>query len=395
MSETRDPSGAGGPLPRAAKDIFADLVDLPPDARADELARRTAGDDALRAAVQSLLDAHDRAGVFLGGPTFQPPQTTTTATTPAGAQRQIGPYKILQEIGEGGFGTVYMAEQEAPVRRRVALKVIKVGMDSRGVIARFEQERQALALMDHPNIAKVFDAGTTSDGRPYFVMELVKGVPVTEYCDKNNLDIRQRLELVAQVCGAVQHAHQKGVIHRDIKPSNVLVTRADAGAPGLAKIIDFGIAKATQARLTEKTVFTEFRQLIGTPEYMSPEQAEGSLDIDTRTDVYALGVLLYELLTGTTPFDARELRSKAYGEMQRVIREVEPPRPSTRLSEMRDGLAGVAAQRAVEPRGLRSLIRGDLDWIPMRAMEKARARRYESASALAADVARFLADEPV
>jgi tetratricopeptide (TPR) repeat protein/tRNA A-37 threonylcarbamoyl transferase component Bud32 len=309
------------------------------------------------------------------------------------APTQIGPYKILQKIGEGGFGTVYMAEQEHPVRRRVALKIIKLGMDTRQVVARFEAERQALAMMDHPGIAKVFDAGATETGRPYFVMELVKGDPITSFCDTQKLSIRQRLELFARVCHAVQHAHQKGIIHRDIKPSNVLVSIQD-GQPS-AKVIDFGIAKAVSQRLTEKTLFTEFHQMIGTPEYMSPEQADGSLDIDTRTDIYGLGVLLYELLTGTTPFDGRELRSKAYGEIQRVIREVDPPRPSTRLSHMRETIAGVAAQRQVEPRKLNTLVRGELDWIVMKALEKDRARRYDTANGLAADVLRYLADEPV
>ena len=376
--------------PTDAKAIFLSVCDLAPGERAAELDRRAAHDARLRAAVISLLEAHDRAGQFLRDPTVA---TVAATAAPASLPRHIGPYKILQEIGEGGFGTVYMAEQERPVRRRVALKVIKAGMDSRGVIARFEAERQALALMDHPNIARVFDAGTTDDSRPYFVMELVKGIPITEYCDKNNLGIRQRLELFAQVCQAVQHAHQKGIIHRDIKPNNVLVSTLDDKS--LAKVIDFGIAKATQARLTEKTLFTEFRQLIGTPEYMSPEQAEGGLDIDTRTDVYALGVLLYELLCGTTPFAARELRSKAYGEMQRVIREVDPPKPSTRLSMMRDDLPTVAAHRGVEPRKLTTMVRGDLDWIVMKAIDKDRARRYETANGLAADVLRHLADEPV
>ena len=383
--------------PTDAKDIFLDVCDLAPDRRAAAIERRAGHDARLRAAVQSLLDAHDRAAGFLADPTVSPARVTPAPARPAPLPlpRQIGAYKLLQEIGEGGFGSVYLAEQEHPVRRRVALKLIKVGMDTRSVIARFEAERQALALMDHANIARVFDAGQTDDGRPYFVMELVKGIPVTDFCDQKKLDIRARLALFAQVCHAVQHAHQKGLIHRDIKPSNVLVTEPEAGQPPLVKVIDFGIAKATQARLTEKTLFTEFRQLVGTPEYMSPEQAEGSLDIDTRTDVYALGVLLYELLCGTTPFDGRELRSKAYAEMQRVIREVDPPRPSTRLSAMRDTLPSVAAQRAVEPHRLRTLVRGELDWIVMRAMEKDRARRYETASALAADVQRYLADEPV
>jgi serine/threonine protein kinase/tetratricopeptide (TPR) repeat protein len=369
------------------KEIFADVCDLSPADRAAALEEQSAGDAELRAAVQSLLDAHDRAARFMSGATADVPGVVED--TP----KQIGPYKILQKIGEGGFGTVYMAEQEQPVRRRVALKIIKLGMDTRQVVARFEAERQALAMMDHPGIAKVFDAGATETGRPYFVMELVKGDPITMFADAQRLSIRQRLELFARVCQAVQHAHQKGIIHRDIKPSNVLVNMQD-GQPS-AKVIDFGIAKAVSQRLTEKTLFTEFHQMIGTPEYMSPEQADGSLDIDTRTDIYGLGVLLYELLTGTTPFDGRELRSKAYGEIQRVIREVDPPAPSTRLSRMRATIAGVAAQRQVEPRKLNTLVRGELDWIVMKALEKDRARRYETANGLAADVLRHLADEPV
>jgi serine/threonine protein kinase/tetratricopeptide (TPR) repeat protein len=368
-----------------AKQIFAEVCDLAPEQRSAALEARCAGDATLRQAVQTLLDAHDNLGRFLAGPTSDFGGET--------APRQIGPYKLLQEIGEGGFGTVFMAEQEHPVRRRVALKLIKLGMDTRQVIARFEAERQALAMMDHPGIARVFDAGAAPDGRPYFVMELVRGMPITEYCDRQNLAIRQRIELFAQVCQAVQHAHQKGIIHRDIKPTNVLVSTPDDRP--VVKVIDFGIAKATQSRLTEKTLFTEFRQLIGTPEYMSPEQASGTLDIDTRSDVYSLGVLLYELLTGTTPFDARELRSKAYAEIQRVIREVDPPKPSTRLSAMPDTIASVAAHRKLEPRKLNTLIRGDLDWIVMKCLEKDRARRYESAASLAADVMHHLSDEPV
>ncbi|MEK6642640.1 MAG: tetratricopeptide repeat protein [Planctomycetota bacterium] len=306
----------------------------------------------------------------------------------------IGPYKLLQVIGEGGFGTVYMAEQEKPVRRRVALKVIKLGMDTRQVIARFEQERQALAIMDHPNIAKVLDAGATEAGRPYFVMELVKGVPITAYCDTHNLTPHDRLALFVSVCQAVQHAHQKGIIHRDIKPNNVLVSRHDDKP--VVKVIDFGIAKATASRLTEKTLFTEFRQMIGTPAYMSPEQAGLSdLDIDTRTDVYSLGVLLYELLTGSTPFDIKTLLSAGYAEIQRIIREVEPPTPSTRLSTMKDDLPSVAANRKTEPTRLTKLVRGDLDWIVMKALEKDRARRYDTANGLAADIQRYLAGEAV
>ncbi len=306
---------------------------------------------------------------------------------------EIGPYKLVELLGEGGFGSVFLAEQSKPVTRRVALKIIKLGMDTRAVIARFEAERQALAVMDHPNIARVLDAGATDTGRPYFVMELVKGRPINEYCDDHKLAIDARLELFAQVCAAVQHAHTKGIIHRDIKPSNVLVSEHD-GKP-FARVIDFGIAKATASRLTEKTVFTQQQQIIGTPEYMSPEQAQGSLDIDTRTDVYSLGVLLYQLLTGSTPFSETELRSAAYDEIRRIIREVDPPRPSTRLSQHADTLASVAALRRTEPKRLGTLIRGELDWIVMKAMEKDRARRYETANGLAADVRRFLSGEPV
>jgi serine/threonine protein kinase/tetratricopeptide (TPR) repeat protein len=374
------------------KQVFALASDLPTDQRAAFLDQQTSGNAALRAAVESLLAAHEHAGQFLAGPTVQPDALPGSPGEPA-PPRRIGPYKLLQEIGEGGFGTVYLAEQEHPVRRRVALKLIKLGMDTKQVIARFEAERQALAMMDHPNIARVLDAGTTEEGRPYFVMELVRGVPVTEYADASRLSLRQRLELFVPVCQAVQHAHQKGIIHRDLKPSNVLVTLHD-GTP-VPKVIDFGVAKATQARLTEKTLFTEFRQMIGTPVYMSPEQAQMSgLDVDTRSDVYALGVLLYELLTGTTPFDPRELNSKAYAEMQRVIREVDPPRPSTRLSRLQT-LAAIAATRGSDPGKLRRAVRGELDWIVMKCLEKDRSRRYESASALASDVTHYLSDEPV
>jgi serine/threonine protein kinase len=318
--------------------------------------------------------------------------TVYSAAVPAAGQ-SIGPYKLLQKIGEGGFGVVFMAEQREPVRRKVALKVIKLGMDTRQVIARFEQERQALALMDHPHIAKVFDAGATDSGRPYFVMELVTGDPITEYADREHLSIAERLALFSQVCHAVQHAHQKGIIHRDIKPSNVLVHTQD-GRPH-AKVIDFGTAKATVARLTEKTLFTEHKQFIGTPHYMSPEQAAGSLDIDTRSDVYSLGVLLYELLAGVPPFDPKSLRSAAFAEMVRIIREVEPPKPSTRLSGSTDTLPSIATNRRIEPKKLNALIRGDLDWIVIKALEKDRARRYATATALADDIAHHLNHEPV
>src|SRR5436190_4105573 len=288
---------------------------------------------------------------------------------------RIGRYKILQQIGEGGCGIVYMAEQEEPVRRRVALKVIKLGMDTKSVIGRFEVERQALALMDHPNIARVLDAGATETGRPFFVMELVRGVRITDYCDEAKLSTRERLNLFIQVCHAVQHAHQKGIIHRDLKPSNILVTIND-GVP-VPKVIDFGIAKATtDQRLTDKTLFTAFEQFIGTPAYMSPEQAAmTSLDIDTRSDIYALGVLLYELFTGKTPFDAEELFRSGLDEMGRTIREREPLRPSTRLSTMADAdLTTIATLRQSEPAKLSHLLRGDLDWIVMKALEKDRTR---------------------
>ena len=307
----------------------------------------------------------------------------------------IGRYKLLEKIGEGGCGIVYMAEQTEPIRRRVALKVIKLGMDTRQVIARFEAERQALALMDHPNIAKVLDAGATDTGRPYFVMELVRGIRITEYCDQNNLSTRERLDLFMQVCRAVQHAHQKGIIHRDLKPSNILVTLHD-GVP-MPKVIDFGIAKATQQPLTDKTLFTSFHQFIGTPAYMSPEQAEmGSQDIDTRSDVYTLGVLLYELLTGRSPFEQKELLEAGLDEMRRLIREKEPPKPSTRLSTLADGdLTAIARSRHTEPPRLLHLVRGDLDWIVMKCLEKDRTRRYETPNGLARDVERHLNHEPV
>ena len=308
---------------------------------------------------------------------------------------KIDRYKILQKLGEGGCGVVYMAEQTEPVRRKVAVKVIKLGMDTKQVIARFEAERQALALMDHPNIAKVLDAGTTEKGRPYFVMELVKGIRITDYCDQNHLSTAERLGLFTQACQAIQHAHQKGIIHRDIKPSNILVTLHD-GKP-VPKVIDFGIAKATEQPLTEKTVFTAFGQFMGTPAYMSPEQAELSgLDIDTRSDIYALGVLLYELLTGKTPFDAKELLQAGLDEMRRRIREEEPMRPSTRLSTMMDAdLTEIAEQRRSEPGKLTRFIRGDLDWIVMKCLEKDRTRRYETANGLATDIRRHLENEPV
>src|SRR5438552_687281 len=312
-----------------------------------------------------------------------------------GPGTMIGRYKLLEKVGEGGFGTVYVAEQREPVKRRVALKIIKLGMDTKQVIARFEAERQALALMDHPNIAKVLEAGATDTGRPYFVMELVRGIKITEFCDEKSVPTADRLKLFTQVCQAIQHAHQKGVIHRDIKPSNILVTVND-GVP-VPKIIDFGIAKATAGPLTDKTFFTAFEQFIGTPAYMSPEQAEmTSLDIDTRTDIYSLGVLLYELLTGRPPFDPSELLQSGLDEMRRTIREQEPDRPSTRLSTMAEGeLTKVAKHRHTEAPRLIHLVPRDLDWIAMRCLEKDRTRRYETANGLASDIQRHLDNEPV
>jgi len=392
-----------------------------------------AGDEALRRRIERMLEA--QAGNFLNGATVERDARASEAL-PEGPGTQIGPYKLLQEIGEGGFGVVFMAEQTHPVQRKVALKVIKVGMDTRHVIARFEAERQALAMMDHPNIAKVFDAGTTHEGgrewgvegrepydgaspaasspqrpaspliptpyalsppsgRPYFVMELVKGVPITTYCDEKHLSLKERLELFIPVCQAVQHAHQKGIIHRDLKPTNVLVAEYDNHA--VPKVIDFGVAKATGPKLTERTMFTEFGQVIGTVEYMSPEQAKlNQLDIDTRSDIYSLGVLLYELLTGSTPFARKRLQEAAFDEMLRIIREDEPPKPSTRLSTLAKGeLSTVCECRGVDPRELGQRMRGELDWIVMKCLEKDRNRRYDTANSLALDVQHYLHDEPV
>jgi eukaryotic-like serine/threonine-protein kinase len=382
-----------------AKEIFADALEAPVAERDALVQRACGGDAALLAEVTRLLGSHGEAGEFMAGPTVAgsggppTPPNGVAGGLAEGPGGRIGPYKLLQQIGEGAFGVVFMAEQERPVVRRVALKVVKLGMDTRAVIARFEAERQALAMMDHPNIATVLDGGSTETGRPYFVMDLVKGQPITAYCDRNHLAIPERLALFGQVCRAVQHAHQKGIIHRDLKPSNILVSEQDGRAH--ARVIDFGIAKATAARLTDRTLFTEFHQLIGTPAYMSPEQAAGSLDVDTRSDVYSLGVLLYELLTGMTPFDAHQLGSAAPAEIQRIIQEVEPEKPSTRLSHANGTLLDLAASRHTDPRALARGLRGDLDWIVMKAMEKDRRRRYETADAIIADVDRHLRDDPV
>ena len=378
------------------EEIFEIAVNLPtPQERAAYLRGACGDNPSLKEQVESLLDAQDETPGFMPTEPGEPTITIPDRPLSEGPGAVIDRYKLLQNIGEGGMGAVFMAEQTEPVRRKVALKIIKLGMDTKSVVARFEAERQALALMDHPSIAKVLDAGSTETGRPYFVMELVKGVSINTYCDKNHLPTRERLELFAQVCQSIQHAHQKGVIHRDIKPSNILVTLHD-GKP-VPKVIDFGIAKATNHRLTEKTLFTNFAQMIGTPAYMSPEQAEMSgLDVDTRTDVYSLGVLLYELLTGSLPFPEKELLSKGYGEMQRIIAEQEPDRPSSRMSTIvGEQQTIVAKNRGGALSLLTKQLRGDLDWIVMKSLEKDRTRRYDTANGLAEDIHRHLSDEPV
>jgi WD40 repeat protein/serine/threonine protein kinase len=403
-----------------ADEIFLAAVEKKaPGERAAFVDSACGGNAGLRAQVEGLLKSHEAVGSFLEQPLFDSSPTVDEPITERPGT-VIGPYKLLEQIGEGGFGVVFMAEQQQPIRRKVALKVLKAGMDTRQVIARFEAERQALALMEDPRIAHVFDGGETASGRPYFVMELVKGIPITEYCNQNQLKPRERLELFVHVCQAVQHAHHKGIIHRDLKPSNVLVTLHD-GTP-VVKVIDFGIAKALSQQLTDKTLYTGFAQLIGSPLYMSPEQAALiGLDVDTRSDIYSLGVLLYELLTGTTPFDKDRFKEAGYDEMRRILREEEPPKPSTRISTLgrsvlpsrafpaadttrqarptaqapTTDLATIAAQRQCDPKRLSRLFRGELDWIVMRCLEKDRNRRYETASALAADVKRYLQDEPV
>ncbi len=388
------------------------------EARATYL-QQTCGENSAQAQrINALLHALEEHGSFLESPPVDfGTAPTFTPSVEGKPGTQIGPYKLLQVIGEGGMGVVYMAEQTEPVKRKVALKLIKPGMDSRQVIARFEAERQALSMMDHVNIARVLDAGTIpiadlglqnadfkseisnlksaiSAGRPYFVMELIHGVPITKYCDDNHLTPRERLELFVPVCQAIQHAHQKGIIHRDIKPSNVMVTLYD-GQP-VPKVIDFGVAKATEQKLTERTLFTQYGTIVGTLEYMSPEQAEMSaLGVDTRSDIYSLGVLLYELLTGTTPLSQKRMKEVAFAEILRLIKEEEPPKPSTRLSESGEALASISAQRHMEPSKLTQLVRGELDWIVMKTLEKDRNRRYETANGFAADVLRYLNDEPI
>src|SRR3954471_24989500 len=372
------------------RDLFiAALQKEGADQRREYLRAACGPNPALLDRVEGLLKVYEDADSFLESPASAPTLTVELQGPLEGPGTVIGPYKLMEQIGEGGMGVVYVAEQTAPVRRRVALKVIKPGMVSHQVVARFEAERQALALMDHPNIARVLDGGATLSGRPYFVMDLVKGLPITKYCDEHHLTPRQRLELFTPVCQAVQHAHQKGIIHRDIKPSNVLIALYD-GKP-VPKVIDFGVAKATGQQLTDKTLVTGFGNIVGTLEYMSPEQAEvNQLDIDTRSDIYSLGVLLYELLAGSPPFTRKELESAGMLEMLRVIREQEPSKPSMKLSSS-DALPTLSANRGTEAAKLTRLVRGELDWIVMKALEKDRSRRYESANGFAADVLRYLA----
>ncbi len=398
------------------KSIFLTALEFENPQERHRYVQQVCGDrPELKAAVEQLLAAHQRTDNILDqipekAVAWRSGSETTAQRSHPGDQdivsshqpdqlaekpgTAIGSYRLMECIGEGGFGYVFVAQQQEPVRRKVALKVIKPGMDTREVIARFEAERQALALMDHPNIAQVFDAGTTAAGRPYFVMELVRGVAITQFCDQACMTTRARLELFIHVCHAVQHAHQKGVIHRDLKPGNVLVTLHD-GTP-VVKVIDFGVAKAVGEPLTAKTIYTRFTQMIGTPLYMSPEQVEMSgLDVDTRSDIYSLGVLLYELLTGTTPLDRQRLQSASFDELRRMIREEEPQRPSMRLTTLGQQLSTVSASRQIDPRSLTSTLRGDLDWIVMKAMEKDRRRRYETAAEFAADLRRYLSEEPI
>ncbi len=391
----------------AAKRIFMAALDLDPAQRPAFITKVCKGNAALQHEVEALLAAHDGKPILDPAtlPAQPPNHASPKSKNIAGSARvgeEIGPYRLLERIGEGGFGEVWIAEQKTPVRRKVALKIIKAGMDTREVLARFEAERQALAVMDHPSVAKVFDAGATAGGRPYFVMEFVAGLPINAYCDSAKLRIKERLALFMSICHAVQHAHQKGIIHRDLKPGNIIVTLQD-GKP-VPKVIDFGIAKATVGRLTERTLHTETGRVIGTPEYMAPEQAGTSgLDVDTRADIYSLGVILYELLTGTLPLDGNTLRSAGFEAIGKMLNEFEPPKPSTRLSTLvsepvtrgRAEPATIAKTHGADLRTLQRELRGDLDWITLKALEKDRTRRYETASAFAADVDRHLTGEPV
>ncbi len=373
-------------LRKREEKIFNEALEKSPGEREAYLVEACGDDRKLYGRIEALLKANDLKDDFLQSPLLDSELTLENPAHVESSGTIIGRYKLLEKIGEGGFGVVWAAAQKKPVKRRVALKIIKLGMDTKQVVARFEAERQALAMMDHPNIAKVYDAGSTDTGRPYFVMELVRGIPIIKYCDQAKLSTRDRLDLFIKVCHAIQHAHQKGIIHRDIKPSNILITLHD-GVP-VPRVIDFGIAKATQQELTEMTIYTQHNQFIGTPAYMSPEQAEMSgLDIDTRSDIYSLGVLLYELLMGKTPFDAKELMQSGIDQMRKIIREQEPQRPSTKFATLQiDEQSTTAACHSTNSPRLISLLRGDLDWIVMKCLEKDRTRRYDTANGLALDV---------
>src|SRR5262245_21526709 len=380
-------------------ELFEAALERSPADRAPFLNKACAGNKPLHQRLEALLARHDRAASFLEAPAVELHAAAGLKVTIDQPHRErpgiiiAGRYKLLEQIGEVGMGTVWVAEQTKPVKRRVALKLIKLGMDSRQVLSRFEAERQALALMDHPNIAKVYDGGMTDEGRPYFVMEYVKGMPIIEYCDHVRLSIADRLKLFVPVCQAVHHAHHKGIIHRDLKPSNILICLYD-GQP-VPKVIDFGLAKAMHQPLTEHTLYTAHGLMVGTPLYMSPEQAEfNNLDVDTRTDIYSLGVILYELLTGTTPLQKQQFKDAAFQEILRLIKEIEPQRPSLKISTSIT-LPALAAQRSLDPAQLSRTVRGDLDWIVMKALEKDRARRYETTTGLARDIERYLSNEPV